>query len=132
MSAQLLLAAIYGRLYASSVWTTVGGRLGLDKLPADTALPLVVYTLESIATAESFGSVERYDIVLAVSIYQSGSGDISTHTISAEILSALTPRILPTSFDRLTLFRTSCGSPTFIDDCWTVTDRYKGTAFLPK
>lgn len=126
MSAKAMLDAIWTRLQASTVYTTVGGRIGLSELPANTALPLVVYDFESAPTCEKlFGSVERFEGILVFRIYQSAAAGNTLHTVSADLLTAMSATISPTGFDRLTAVRISVGSPSFEDDGWTMVDRYR-------
>ena len=74
MSAKAMLDAIWTRLAASTVYTTVGGRIGLAELPADTALPLVVYDFDAPPSASKmFGNVERFEGTVVFRIYQSSA-----------------------------------------------------------
>lgn len=130
MSAKALLDAIWTRLSASTVYSTVGGRIGLDSVAADSALPVVVYTVESTTLTDAFDGIVRYDLTIAFTIYQSGSGGVAIHTISDQIKSAFATSMYPTGFDRLTLVRSSVGAPSFEDDCWTMTDRYRAIGYL--
>lgn len=126
MSAKAMLDAIWTRLQASTVYTTVGGRIGLSELPANTALPLVVYEFESAPSSEKlFGGVERFEGIMAFRIYQSAAAGNTLHTISADLLTAMEGTISPTGFDRLTAVRISVGSPSYEDDGWTMVDRYR-------
>ena len=130
MSAKAMLDAIWTRLAASTVYTTVGGRIGLAELPADTALPLVVYDFDGPPSASKmFGNVERFEGTVVFRIYQSSAAGNTLHTISADILTAMSGTISPTGFDRLTAVRVSVGSPSFSDDGWSMEDRYRVVGF---
>lgn len=130
MSAKALLDALWTRISASTVYTTVGGRIGFAELPADTALPLVVYDFESPPTTEKlFGGVERFEGTVIFRIYQSAAAGTTLHTISGDILTAMSGTISPTGFDRLTAVRVSVGTPSFADDGWSMEDRYRVVGF---
>ena len=70
MSAKLILNAVWARILVSPINTTLGGtallggRICLDQLPADTALPCVVYAIDRMDTGKSFGDDERFDLHL--------------------------------------------------------------------
>lgn len=130
MSSKAILDAIWTRLQASTIYSTVGGRIGFSELPADTALPLVVYDFEGPpASSMLFGGVERFEGTLIFRIYQSASAGTTLHTISSDILAAMSSTISPSGFDRLTAVRISVGTPSFGDDGWTMEDRYRVIGF---
>ena len=138
MSAKLILNAVWARILASPINATLGGtallggRICLDQLPADTALPCVVYAIDRMDTGKSFGDDERFDLTLSFTMYQGGQNGLDIYALSEQILSALTAKLSPTGFDRFTLTRVSCGVPSFADDCWTMTDTYRGVGYLLK
>jgi hypothetical protein len=130
MSAKAILDAVWTKLAASTLYTTLGGRIALNQLPADTRVPLLVYgpTGEPSIT-KAFGGIDRYDLEMEFTFYQSGSDGTTCYTLSDQLLTGLTGAISPTGFDRLTVVRSAVGVPSFSDDCWSITDRYRAVGF---
>lgn len=123
MSAKAILDAVQVRLMATSF--TNGTRYAFGQVEADTALPLFVWDVERADTTSLFGGAERFEVVLAFTIHQSPSDGVSMHTISSEIKSAMTADLAATGFDRVSVQRISSGTPSYDDDSWSMTDRYR-------
>lgn len=129
MSQKAILDALATRLASSTLYTTLGGRLGLDELAANTALPLMVYRVTGTQTAQLFGGTERYDLTLEFQFYQKSSDGTQMHTLSSQLKTALDASLAASGFDRIVLIRTSTGTPSYEDDSWTMTDTYRAVGF---
>jgi hypothetical protein len=130
VSSKAILDAIWTKLAASTLYTTLGGRIALNSLPADTRLPLLVYgPTGEPSISKAFGGVDRYDLELEFTFWQSGSDGTTAYTLSDSLVTALSGTISPTGFDRLTVVRTAVGVPSFSDDCWSISDRYRAVGF---
>lgn len=125
----VILDSLYTRLAASTLSTALGGRIALDRAAADTALPLMVYSVESMRISKVFGSGSVYELNLIFYFYKAHTDATSIHTYVDLLTTALASQILPTGFDRVTLIRTSPSAPSFDDDGWTMTDRYRATGY---
>ncbi len=125
-----ILDAIQTRLAASTIATTLGNRFALSIAQTDTELPNMVYDVEQIETQKIFGGHERYEAIFSFNFAAKASYGVSIHTLSSQLETALTGTTLsPTGFDRLTMTKLSNGVPSFVDDAWTMTDRYRAVGF---
>lgn len=125
-----LLDAIQTKLAASTIGSTLGNRFALSIAETDAILPLMVYDVESYSTTPLFGTAVRYEVVFFFAFYAKGSYGTSIHTLSTQLETALTAApIAATGFDRLTFTKLSNGVPSFSDDAWSMTDRYRAVGY---
>lgn len=129
MSQKAILDALATRLGGSTLNTTLGGRLGLDQLAANTALPLMVYRVTGTQTTQLFGGTERFDLTIDFEFFQKSSDGTTMHTLSSQLKTALDASLAATGFDRIVLIRTGAGTPSFADDAWTMIDTYRAVGF---
>ena len=129
MSQKAILDALATRLAASTITTTLGGRIGLDQLAANVALPLLVYRVAATNTAQLFGGIERFDLQFEFQFFQKASDGTTMHTLSSQLKTALDTQLAATGFDRVVFIRTAVGTPSYEDDAWTMTDNYRAVAF---
>jgi hypothetical protein len=129
MSTKAILDALATRLNASTLNTTLGGRLGVDQLAANVALPAMVYRVASADTAKLYQSLERYDLRVEFVFFQKAGDGTTMHTLSGQLETALATTLTVSGFDRVTMIRQSVGSPSFEDDAWTMTDTYRAIGF---
>jgi hypothetical protein len=132
--AKAILDAVWTRLAASAIYTTLGGRIYWGQAPADLQFPLVVYTSPGFTLTPIFGGPVRYEWEVEFSIY-CGNNETAAEpitdiwTIAAGIATALSTTTTATGFDRVSFVRIASGVPSFIDDSWSMTERYRVTAF---
>lgn len=125
-----LLDAVQTKLAASTIGSTLGNRFALSIAETDAVLPLMVYDVESYTTTQIFGTATRYEVVFFFTFHAKGSYGTAIHTLSTQLETALTAAPLPaTGFDRLTFTKLSNGVPSFSDDAWSMTDRYRAVGY---
>ena len=129
MSTKAVLDALSTRLTTSTISTTLGGRIAVDQLAANVALPAMIYRVTTADTARLFSGLERYEMRLEFIFYQKAGDGTTMHTLSDQLLVALATSIAPTGFDRVTFIRLTVGAPSFEDDAWTMTDTYRAIGF---
>jgi hypothetical protein len=128
--AKPIMDALKTRLYATTALTTpLGNRIYLDEGPANSALPLMVYSATETTVTPMFGSIKRYDLVVDFLIAYSNSGTTDIWTISTALETALSTTMSATGFDRVSAVKVAGGVPSFEDDAWTMTEQYRLTAF---
>ena len=106
-----ILDGIWTRLSGSTVYTTLGGRIYLNQGPADALLPLMIYSAPETSVETLFGGIVKYQLDLEFTIFYDNSGTAAT------------------GFDRVSFVRLNGGVPAFSDDSWSMTERYRATAF---
>lgn len=125
-----ILDSVQTRLAASTIATTLGNRFALSIAETNTELPNMVYDVETIDSQKIFGGHERYEATFVFTFNARSSYGTSIHTLSSQLETALTATTLsPTGFDRLTFTKLSNGVPSFADDAWTMSDRYRAVGF---
>lgn len=125
-----ILDSVQTRLAASTIATTLGNRFALSIAQTDTELPNMIYDVETIDSQRIFGGHERYEATFVFTFNARSSYGASIHTLSSQLETALTGSTLsPTGFDRLTFTKLSNGVPSFADDAWTMSDRYRAVGF---
>ena len=125
-----LLDAVQTKLAASTIGTTLGNRFALSIAETDAILPLMVYDVESYTTTPIFGTAVRYEVVFFFTFHAKGAYGTAIHTLSTQLETALTAAPLSaTGFDRLTFTKLSNGVPSFSDDAWSMTDRYRAVGY---
>jgi hypothetical protein len=125
-----ILDALKTRLAATSSLTAiVSTRIYLEQGPADASLPLLVYRPTAVATEELFAGVTLYRATFTFQVFFDNSGSQTIHTASDAIQTALATPLSPTGFDRAVFVRQSRGAPVFTDECWSILDEYRCTAF---
>jgi len=125
-----LLDAVQTKLAASTIGSTLGNRFALSIAETDAILPLMVYDVESYTTTPIFGTAVRYEVVFFFTFHAKGSYGTAIHTLSTQLETALTAApIAATGFDRLTFTKLSNGVPSFSDDAWSMTDRYRAVGY---
>jgi len=125
-----LLDAVQTKLAASTIGSTLGNRFALSIAETDAILPLMVYDVESYTTTPIFGTAVRYEVVFFFTFHAKGSYGTAIHTLSTQLETALTAApIAATGFDRLTFTKLSNGVPSFSDDAWSMTDRYRAIGY---
>lgn len=126
---QAILNALKTRLYAtSSLTTTFGSRIYLDQAPANAQLPLLVYRATEDRTTPMFGMV-MHQIDFDFEMFFDNTGSQTIHTGAANLASALSTPLTVSGFDRASFVRTAAGVPSRSDDAWSMTERYRATAF---
>ena len=125
-----ILDALKTRLYATTALTTTfGSRIYLDVAPANASLPLMVYRAATDMLVPHFGGVTRHDLEFEFQLFFDNTGSQTIHTAASQLATALSTPITVTGFDRATFVRTEAGIPSRTDDSWSMTERYRATAF---
>lgn len=131
MSVSVMMDAIKTRVWGSTFYSALGGRVAVDRIEADTALPNCVFTLAESSVTRYSGGMERYEVMVDFTISQSIKSTTKTvHDLSAALYASLTASSLTTAstMDRVVMTRESAGAPSFDDECWSITDRYRAVA----
>lgn len=124
-----ILDGIWTRLSGATVYTTLGGRIYLNQGPADAMLPLMVYSAPETGVERIMGGVVKYTIDIEFTIFYDNGGTTAIHTIADQLATALSTSATATGFDRISFVRLNGGVPAFSDDSWSMTERYRATAF---
>ena len=124
-----ILDGIWTRLSGSQVYTTLGNRIYLNQGPADALLPLMIYSAPETSVERLFGGIVKYQLDLEFTIFYDNSGTTAIHTIADQLATALSTTTAATGFDRVSFVRLNGGVPAFSDDSWSMTERYRATAF---
>ena len=128
--AKAILDGLRARILASTnLLAAVGNRIYLDEAPANAALPLVVYSATSSTVTPHFGGQNRYDIEMDFLIAYNNAGNQAIHTVAQEIEAMLATKFAATGFTAVTAIKVLGGVPAFEDDAWTMTERYRLTAW---
>lgn len=124
-----ILDAIKTRLYATTDLTNATyNRIYLDRAPADSRYPLLVYRIADIRTTNFFAGMTRHELQIDFSIYGKDETSTDLYTIANAIESALSTSITVTGFDAARAVRLSRGVPSMNEDSWTMTERYRVVA----
>lgn len=127
---ELMMDSLKTKLWAGSFYTAVGGRIGVDRIEGDAALPCCVYTLGNLEIQRYMGGQERYECQIEFTIFASAKVTTDTlHTLSATLQANLTGSYTISTLDRLTVTRLSGSAPSFEDECWSITERYRMVSF---
>ncbi len=124
-----ILDGIWTRLSGATVYTTLGGRIYLNQGPADALLPLMVYSAPETGVERIMGGVVKYTMDIEFTIFYDNGGTTAIHTIADQLATALSTSATATGFDRISFVRLNGGVPAFSDDSWSMTERYRATAF---
>lgn len=129
-----ILDALKTRLYATTAFANVFGggatpRIYLDQGPADAAFPLCVYAPQAGTVQRMMGGVVRHEFEVEFRFFASADQAAALHSASAALDAGLATALTVTGFDRATVTRSSAGAPSFADDSWTMTERYRVVAF---
>lgn len=124
-----ILDGIWTRLSGATVYTTLGGRIYLNQGPADALLPLMVYSAAETGVERIMGGVVKYTMDIEFTIFYDNGGTTAIHTIADQLATALSTTATATGFDRISFVRLNGGVPAFSDDSWSMTERYRATAF---
>lgn len=124
-----ILDGIWTRLSGATVYTTLGGRIYLNQGPADALLPLIVYSAPETGVERIMGGVVKYTMDIEFTIFYDNGGTTAIHTIADQLATALSTTATATGFDRISFVRLNGGVPAFSDDSWSMTERYRATAF---
>jgi len=129
-----ILDALKTRLHSTTAFANVFGgvsapRIYLDQGPADAVLPLCVYAPQAGTVERMMGGVVRHQFEVEFRFFTTAPQAAALHTAVAELSSALATPLSVTGFDRATLTRVSSGAPSFSDDSWSITERYRVVAF---
>lgn len=127
---QKILEALKARLYATtSLTAAVGSRIYLDVGPANAAFPLLVYRSTSTRTIQIFGGIARHEMNWEFVFYFDNTGSQAIHTAAAALATALSTPLAVTGFDRITMQLVEGGIPSYGDDAWTMTEKYRAVGF---
>lgn len=125
--------ALRTRILASpNLLAACGNRIYLDEAPANAPFPLVVYSSVGATTEPHFGGQKKYTLDVDFLIGYSNAGNTAIWTIAQEIEVALAtpmPAGSGSGIDRVTAVKVGGGVPSFDDDAWTMTERYRFTAW---
>jgi hypothetical protein len=125
--------SLRARINASTaLLTACGSRIYLDEAPANTPTPLVVYSSVSATVEPHFGNQKRYTLDVDFLIVYTNAGNTAIWTIAQELETAMATPIAAVSgsgIDRVTAVKVAGGVPSFDDDAWTMTERYRLTAW---
>jgi len=124
-----ILDGIWTRLSGATVYTTLGGRIYLNQGPADALLPLMVYSAPETGVERIMGGIVKYTMDIEFTIFYDNGGTTAIHTIADQLATALSTSATATGFDRISFVRLNGGVPAFSDDSWSMTERYRATAF---
>lgn len=124
-----ILDGIWTRLSGSTLNTTIGGRIYLNQGPQDATFPLIVYSSPETNVERLMGGVVKYTMELEFTIFYDNNGTTAIHTIADQLATALSTTATATGFDRISFVRLNGGVPAFSDDSWSMTERYRATAF---
>lgn len=128
MTVQNVMIAVANRFKGSTIESALGSRIYADSGPADAEIPLLIWTLESVAISRIFGGAQRFDMNFSFAMYESGDQTL-IHTRSSQLETLFTTKLTVTGFDRVTFTRINSGVPSFADDGWSMIDRYKAIGF---
>jgi hypothetical protein len=125
-----IMDSIKTKLWASALYTAIGGRIGVGRIAADSALPCCVYSVSTSTVQRFMGNQERYDLEIEFTFYDSAKSDTSTiHELAKTLGTSLAGSYSVNNLDRITIVRMTAGAPSFDDECWSITEKYKVTAF---
>lgn len=132
-SIELMLDGLKTKIWASAFHTALSGRIAYERLEADVALPCCVYTVRDVRIERYMGGLEKISATAEFTI--SGSGKTNTqdiYTLQESLRGVLmTGSYTVAPLDRMTVYRTTTGAPSFEDECWSITDRYSLISFRP-
>lgn len=123
-----IVNAIYARLSTTSVGTQVGGRIYPSQAEADAAFPLIVYDIAGIDVSYFMGGQARLQAEVEFRIHFSNKGESLQFTVTDQLSKALENEMTATGFDRVKMWRIGAGVPSFEDDSWSITERYRMVA----
>jgi len=120
-----ILNAIYSRLSTTAIGTQLGGRIYMDSGPQDAAFPLLVYRADSIEVEYFFGGQARLTAEVEFTFHYQNKGETTLVSITDQLSKSLQNSMTATGFDRVRMYRISAGLPSFADDSWSISERYR-------
>lgn len=128
---ELIMDSLKTKLWASGFYSAVGGRIAVERLAADAPMPCCVYSLRQFDIQRYMGNQERYEAVIEFTIFDAcKTGTDTLHSLADSLRSAVTTgNYTITGLDRITMTRLSGGAPSFDDEAWSITERYRLVSF---
>lgn len=123
-----IVNAIYSRLSTTSIGTTMGGRIYLSQADADVAFPLMVYDIAGVDISYFMGGQARLTAEVEFRLHFSNKGELLQFTATDQLSKALENEMTASGFDRVKMWRVGAGVPSFEDDSWSITERYRMVA----
>ena len=126
-----LLNALYTKILTSTgaggFANTFTSRVYLNSAPADTALPLCVYTGSQMVRERTMGGTSRHSLRITFSMYNTNDGSSILVTAQTRLKTLLDGVVLTTvsGYDRATVILREQGVPQFEDDSWSIEDEYE-------
>ena len=129
MSASLL-NALYTKILTSTgaggFANTFTSRVYLNSAPADTALPLCVYTGSQLVREKDMNGTSRHSFRITFSMYNTNDSGSTLVTAQLRLKTLLDGVVLTVSgYDRATVILREQGVPQFEDDSWSIEDEYE-------
>lgn len=121
----ILRALIATSETGSGFAATFGGRVYLDAAPADSTLPVCVYTASQNRYERTFDGTLHSVLVTFEMVDTTANPDTLT-TASARLGSLMDGTVSTgTGYARVVFLLRQRGAPVFADDIWSVTDVYE-------
>jgi len=125
-----LLNALYTKILTSTgsggFANTFSSRVYLNSAPADTALPLCVYTGSQLVRVRTMGGTSQHSLSVTFSMYGTNEGSSTLVTAQLRLKTLLDGVVLTVSgYDRATCILREQGVPQFADDSWSIEDEYE-------
>lgn len=126
-----LLNALYTKILTS---TGAGGfaavfasRVYLDIAPADTTLPLCVYTGSQMVRERNMGGTSLHSLRITFSMYTTNDSSVIVVSAQSKLKTLLDGVVLSgvSGYDRATVILREQGVPQFEDDSWSIEDEYE-------
>lgn len=129
MSAALLVA-LYSKIFNSTGIGTFAyvfsSRVYLDSAPANTALPLCVYTGSQLVRVRTMNGTSQHSLSVTFSMYDTNINSSNVVTAQLRLNTLLDGVVLTASgYDRATCILREQGVPQFEDDSWSIEDEYE-------
>ena len=125
-----LLNALYTKILTSTgsggFANTFSSRVYLNSAPADTALPLCVYTGSQLVRVRTMGGTSQHSLRITFSMYNTNDSGSILVTAQLRLKTLLDGVVLTVSgYDRATCILREQGVPQFEDDSWSIEDEYE-------
>lgn len=125
-----LLNAVYSRILTSTgtgkFAHTFSSRVYLNSAPADTILPLCVYTGSQLVLEKDMNGTARHSLRITFSMYDANNNSNNVVLAQSRLKTLLDGVVLAVDgYDRATCILREQGVPQFEDDSWSIEDEYE-------
>lgn len=125
-----LLNALWTKILTSTgsggFANTFTSRVYLNSAPADTTLPLCVYTGSQMVRERTMNGTSRHSLRITFSMYDTNGSSSILVTAQLRLKTLLDGVVLTVSgYDRATVILREQGVPQFEDDSWSIEDEYE-------